>query len=97
MEVLDHVWENNKLEIGHACTPHVGKLINSILQTLNDPEAINLRSLAEQQPFDVVVHLMDDFVVPRRLWDRFLGDPLMERVCERFFNPALRGALALVS
>ena len=97
MEVLDHVWENSKLEIAHVCTHLAGELINSILQLHDDPEVANLRSLVEERPFDVVIHLMDKFVVPWRLWDRFLGNPVLERVCGQFFNPALRGTLGLVS
>ena len=78
------------------CTPHV-EVLNTILPVLNDPEVTNLRSLVEERPFDVVIHLMDKFVVPWRLWDRFLGNPVLERVCGQFFNPALRGTLDLVS
>ena len=58
------------------------------------PNLDNLHTLSAIKPFGAVIRLVDKFVVPRGLWDKFLGvldDVGLENVREEFFDRALKG------
>ena len=94
LEMLDDVWHENKLKIAKPCAPSVGLLISGIPQIQKVPDLDNLHALSANKPFDAVIRLVDKFVVPRGLWDKFLGvldDVGLENVREEFFDRALKG------
>ena len=92
--MLNHAWECNKLEIAQPCASSVGLLISAIPQIQELPELTELHALGERQPVDAVIQLVDEFVVPRGLWERFLEVLQvvgLKLLIERFFEKALRG------
>ena len=94
MDVLNHTWDHNKLEITQRCAWHVDLFINGIPQIQDVPDLANLRMLSEPQPVDAMIRLVDEFVVPRGLWDKFLGvldEVGLENVREEFFDRVLKG------
>ena len=96
--ILNNVWINNKLKIAKPCASRIGLLISGLPQIQNTPDLHDLRGLSERQPFDAVVRLVDDFVVPLALWDKFLemlDDVGLESVREDFFAQPLKGTLPL--